>query len=159
VNLELLEPSLRLLGATTVGALIGLNRDLHGKPAGLRTHALVALGSALIVIVAGGLTGATDFHAADAQSRVIQGLITGIGFLGAGVILHRPDHDRVHGLTTAAAIWVAALLGAACGAGEAMPVCIASMLVALILLLGGRLERAIHNGLKPPADSTPSQDS
>ena len=159
MNLELIEPSLRLVAATVVGAVIGLNRDLHGKPAGLRTHALVALGSALIVLVAGHLTGAADFHAADAQSRVMQGLITGIGFLGAGVILHRPDHGRVHGLTTAAAIWVAALLGAACGAGAIEPVLVASALVAVILLFGGRLERAIHQRLRPSDSSSHPQDS
>lgn len=144
---------LRLALATAVGALIGLNRDLHGKPAGLRTHALVALGSALIVIACGQLPGATDFHASDAQSRAVQGLITGIGFLGAGVILHRADDNRVTGLTTAAAIWVAALFGAACGAGVIGPVLIALVLLLLVLMFGGRLERAIHRRLhhrEPP---------
>lgn len=140
--------ALRLFVATLIGGLIGLNRDLRGKPAGVRTHALVALGSALIVLVAGQLAGAEGPHAADAQSRVIQGLITGIGFLGAGVILHRVNDKKVHGLTTAAAIWSAALFGAACGAGIFKPVLIALVLLALVLTFGGRFEHAVHQWLR-----------
>lgn len=144
--------ALRLFVATVIGGLIGLNRDLHGKPAGVRTHALVALGSALIVLVAGQLAGAEGWHAADAQSRVIQGLITGIGFLGAGVILHSINDKKVHGLTTAAAIWVAALFGAACGAGIFKPVLIAFVLLAIVLTLGGRFEHAVHQWLRRDGD-------
>lgn len=144
--------ALRLFVATLIGGLIGLNRDLHGKPAGVRTHALVALGSALIVLVAGQLAGAEGPHVADAQSRVIQGLITGIGFLGAGVILHSVDDKKVHGLTTAAAIWVAALFGAACGAGAFRPVLIALVLLAIVLTLGGRFEHAVHQWLRRDRD-------
>ena len=143
---------LRLSLATLLGSLIGLNRDLHGKPAGLRTHALVALGSALIVFVSGQLPGAEGSHAADAQSRAIQGLITGIGFLGAGVILHSVNEKRVHDLTTAAAVWVAALFGAACGAGAFEPVLVACALLAIVLMFGGRIERAIHRQIRPHVD-------
>jgi len=86
----------RLALATLIGSLIGLNRNSHGKPAGLRTHALVALGSALIILVAGDLEGAEGSHIADAQSRAIQGLITGVGFLGAPVTtIERQPADRV----------------------------------------------------------------
>ena len=148
---DLFDDALRLGLATVIGALIGLNRDLHGKPAGLRTHALVALGSALIVMVAARLPG-VEGHTADAQSRVIQGLVTGIGFLGAGVILHRAEHNKVHGLTTAAGLWTAALLGAGCGAGVYAPVLIARALLALILGVGGKLELRIHAALHPEAD-------
>lgn len=156
---DLLDICLRLLLATGIGAVIGLNRDLHGKPAGLRTHALVALGSALIVLVAGRLPGALESHAADAQSRVIQGLITGIGFLGAGVILHRPADNRVQGLTTAAAVWIAALIGAACGAGVFLPVLVAALLLALVLAFGGDFERAVHRWRKPLDTTRNPQDS
>lgn len=159
MSAELLDISLRLVLATAIGAVIGLNRDLHGKPAGLRTHALVALGAALIVLVAGRLPGALDFHAADAQSRTIQGLITGIGFLGAGVILHRPADNRVQGLTTAAAIWIAALIGAACGAGVILPVLVAALVLALVLAFGGDFERAVHRWRKPLSPDQHSQDS
>ena len=144
---------LRLGTATLIGALIGLNRDLHGKPAGVRTHAIVGLASALIVLVAGALPGTDGVHASDAQSRVIQGLVTGIGFLGAGVILHSATEKKVHGLTTAAAIWAAALLGAGCGAGELRAVLVASALMALVLTVGGACERALHRwleGREPP---------
>jgi len=146
---------LRLSLATLIGAAIGLNRNSHGKPAGLRTHALVALGSALIVLISGQLPGAEGAHAADAQSRVIQGLITGIGFLGAGVILHSIDERRVHGLTTAAAIWVAALFGAACGAGMFGPVFVAFVLLVLVLAIGGPVEKAIHRRLQARDQPTP----
>src|SRR4051812_45282219 len=104
--IEWLDIVIRLSAATLIGGGIGLNRDLHHKPTGLRTLALVALGSALAVLAV------ADYPQADV-SRVIQGVITGVGFIGAGVILHRPTQKRVHGLTTAAAIWVTAAYGRA----------------------------------------------
>jgi putative Mg2+ transporter-C (MgtC) family protein len=131
---------LRLGFAVIVGGLIGLNRDLHGKPAGLRTHALVALGTALVValVVPPGVEVA---QRADALGRVIQGVLTGTGFLGAGVILHDARGSRVHGLTTAAAIWVTALIGVGCGAGAYALTLIAVALAFLVLLFGGGIER------------------
>src|SRR5690349_17079767 len=102
--------ALRLGLAVVVGGLIGLNRDLHRKPAGVRTHALVSLGTALMVIAILP-PGSTLDQRVDALSRVIQGVLTGIGFLGAGVILHDAGNGRVRGLTTAATIWVTALIG------------------------------------------------
>jgi putative Mg2+ transporter-C (MgtC) family protein len=92
-----------------VGALIGLDREIRNKPAGLRTIALVSLGSAIFVVTA--LDGATG----DSASRVIQGIVTGVGFLGAGSIVHGRTEQSVHGLTTAASIWLASALGIACG--------------------------------------------
>ena len=91
-------------GATLIGCAIGLNRELHHKATGMRTLGLVALGSALAVL------GVAQDSQVDV-SRVIQGVITGIGFLGAGVILHPPTGGKVHGLTTGATIWVTASLG------------------------------------------------
>ncbi len=99
----------RLGAAVLVGALIGLDRQIRNKPAGLRTIALVSLGSAVFVITA--LEGATT----DSASRVIQGIVTGVGFLGAGSIVHGRTEESVHGLTTAASIWLASALGIACG--------------------------------------------
>jgi putative Mg2+ transporter-C (MgtC) family protein len=99
----------RLGAAVLVGALIGLDRQIRNKPAGLRTIALVSLGSAVFVMTA--LEGAT----VDSASRVIQGIVTGVGFLGAGSIVHGRTEESVHGLTTAASIWLAAALGMACG--------------------------------------------
>ena len=105
-----LESPARLLLSTIVGAVIGLNRDLHHKQAGVRTNALVSLGAALAVLVMMP-PGIDPTHRIDAMSRIIQGVLTGIGFLGAGVILRDPSSHHVSGLTTAAAVWLAALLG------------------------------------------------
>ena len=104
--------TLRLLAAITGGAVIGLERTFHGRPAGFRTHALVCLGSALLM--AYGTMAPTPPDAA-VSSRIAQGVMTGIGFLGAGVIFK--EGLSVHGLTTAASVWVTAGLGLLFGAG------------------------------------------
>jgi putative Mg2+ transporter-C (MgtC) family protein len=103
--------ALRLLAAIVSGAIIGLNRELAGKPAGLRTHALVALGAA-----AGCAVGLSIPGDPSATSRVLQGIMAGVGFIGGGVILH-DRRGGVHGLTTAASIWVVAAAGMAAGTG------------------------------------------
>jgi len=142
---------LRLGAAILVGGTIGLNRDLRGKPAGVRTHALVALGSALATSVLEG-----EGKDPAAVSRVIQGIITGIGFLGAGVILHPEGGSVVRGLTTAASIWVVATLGIACGAGQWVLAGAGTGFTLTVLVLGGPLERVVHRirrraaGEKPP---------
>jgi putative Mg2+ transporter-C (MgtC) family protein len=110
--------ALRLGVALLAGAIIGLDRELKQKPAGLRTNMLVSFGSAFFVIVPIEL----DFAQknADAFSRVLQGIITGVGFVGAGVILHDSKTAtgmKVKGLTTAAAIWISSALGVAIGCG------------------------------------------
>jgi len=97
------EIAVRLGAALILGSAVGLNRDLHGKPAGVRTHALVSLGSAVAVIISLGLPGEVKSMDPNAISRVLQGILTGIGFLGAGVILRNPT-GHVTGLTTAATI-------------------------------------------------------
>jgi putative Mg2+ transporter-C (MgtC) family protein len=162
--LDWLEVICRLGAATLVGGVIGLNREFHGKPTGLRTLGLVGLGSAIVVL-------AVQYAAPDtaAASRVVQGIITGIGFLGAGIILRRPDEDRVHGMTTAAAIWVTACLGVACGIGAWRIITVAGILVAFLLTIGGPVEKALHRYLsgtkgrdgaaseKAKATSTPEQ--
>jgi putative Mg2+ transporter-C (MgtC) family protein len=136
------EAFLQLAAATVAGAVIGLNRDLRGKPAGVRTHALVGLGSAIATLVASSAFVNTPDPAA--ASRVIQGIITGIGFLGAGVILH-PDGGRsVRGLTTAASIWVVAALGVACGTAQWPAAIVGTALTLIVLLLGGPFERLAH---------------
>lgn len=104
------EVPLRLVLAIVAGAAVGLNRWFHHKPAGLGTHGLVALGAALASLVAARNPGAD----AAAASRVIQGLVTGVGFIGAGVIMRENQGQQVHGLTTAASIWISAILGIAC---------------------------------------------
>lgn len=133
----------RLLAATGIGGMIGLNRELTRKPAGLRTHALVALGSALAVVSAMRVNAPPAPTQVDAVARVIQGVIAGIGFLGGGVILHREGRN-VEGLTTAATIWVAAALGISCGVGQ-WRVAGSAVLIALVVLVIGRgIEAALH---------------
>jgi putative Mg2+ transporter-C (MgtC) family protein len=131
--------SIRLAAALVVGALLGVNRDLHRKAAGLRTVALVSVGSAILVLVGIELGGS-----ADSVSRILQGLVVGVGFLGAGVIVHHESEQRVEGLTTAASVWVAAGLGAACGAGLGTVALVSMITTMLILLFGGKVERVIE---------------
>ena len=125
--------ALRLFAATIIGSGIGIDREVRGKPAGMRTHALVSLGAALVTIVIIRLAPANVEHV-DAVSRVIQGIIAGVGFLGAGAILKSPE--SVHGLTTAASIWFVAALGIACGTGQWIAALVAVAL-ALLVLIGG----------------------
>ncbi len=129
----------RLTVATLAGTAIGLDRDLRGKPSGVRTMSIVALGSATIVLAA-----QYPAHTAADSSRVMQGIITGIGFLGAGVILRNPSGGRVQGLTTAASIWLTACIGAACGAGAWPIVAVSALLVFVVLGFGKVLEQAFE---------------
>ena len=149
---------LRLTIAAIVGSVLGLNRELKGKPAGLRTHALVTLGAALMgVMCAPPGQIVSDLSAV---SRVIQGVLTGIGFLGGGVILRDSSNQRVHGLTTAATIWIAASLGVACGVGYWLAVGTATALALLVLTFGGVVERWVNKAFRHDNDpsSTTSSD-
>ncbi len=127
---------LRLGAATVAGIAIGLNRDLHNKPIGMRTLALVSLGAAAVTVAA--VQYDTMAQNPDALSRVVQGVIqgimAGISFIGAGVILRNQDKGSVEGLTTAATVWVSAALGIACGlaAWTVMAVAIVLALAALV---------------------------
>jgi putative Mg2+ transporter-C (MgtC) family protein len=105
--------AIRLLAALFAGAIIGYQRERAGKAAGLRTHMLVSMGTAMFVVAA-----AENGMQHDALSRVMQGLVTGIGFLGAGAILKVESERRIRGLTTAAGIWMTAALGVAIGLGH-----------------------------------------
>ena len=131
---------LRAIVALVCGAVIGLNRDLHHKGAGLRTFSLVALGTA------GMAMGMLMFiHSSpDNVGRVAQGVLTGIGFLGAGVILRRADGERITGLTTAASIWFVAGLALLCGLGQLVLVGILLGLALLVLLFGRAVERLVE---------------
>ena len=140
--MSLLEIVLRLGAATLIGAAIGLNRDLHGKPTGVRTLGLVALGAALVVVAVAELEHPSDISP---LSRVVQGVLTGIGFLGAGVILHDATHEnRVYGLTTAAVTWLTACIGLVCGSGNWRLLAVALVLLFALLIVGGPVERMLH---------------
>ena len=141
------EVFLRLAAAIAAGALIGLDRELRRKPAGLRTLALVSLGSAVFVLQARGVT--------DATSRVIQGVVTGVGFLGAGSIIRGHDEESVRGLTTAASIWLAAAMGIACGLAN-WPLVVGACLLGLLVLLITPVERVIHNRRKTDPKEPPA---
>jgi putative Mg2+ transporter-C (MgtC) family protein len=154
--LDWAEISLRLGIATLAGGLLGLNRDLHGKPIGLRTLGLVGLASAVVVLLAAPLGAPNGIS--DATSRVIQGILTGIGFLGAGVIIRSEQHHvRVRGLTSAACTWLTACIGIVCGAGHWRIVTVALAISFVVLLTGGPTERALHRliGGKDDAKSLP----
>jgi len=129
--------AIRLALALLVGTILGLNRWLHHKSAGIRTHTLVAIGSATAIMLI------SDFVKDDAQavSRVLQGLITGLGFLGAGVIIRERSSQKIHGLTTAASLWSCALIGAAFGGGQFILGTMALGAILLTLIIGGPLER------------------
>jgi putative Mg2+ transporter-C (MgtC) family protein len=149
----------RLGVATLLGSLIGLNRNLHHKPAGVRTHSLVALGSALFLLVS---TGGDDLAANGGSAvRTIQGIVAGIGFLGAGVILQGEGRHAIHGLTTASAIWLTAGLGVACGAGYYVPAAVATGFALFVLIVGGPLEdratRHFNSGSKSTVPSPPAR--
>jgi putative Mg2+ transporter-C (MgtC) family protein len=142
--------TIRLLAAMVLGAVIGLQRERTGKPAGLRTHILVSLGAALFVLAP--LESGMDH---DALSRVIQGLVTGIGFLGAGAILKLQEKREVEGLTTAAGIWMTAAIGLAVGLGRLGLAIVSMILTWVTLSLLGQLEQRMN---EKPGAQKPSGD-
>jgi putative Mg2+ transporter-C (MgtC) family protein len=125
----------RLLAATLLGALVGFQRERAGKPAGLRTHMLVTLGTAVFVL------GCSAFGmTSDGLSRVIQGIVTGIGFIGAGSILKLSEERDIQGLTTAAGVWMTAAVGVAVGLGSLGVAILSTLFTLAILSLAGRYE-------------------
>jgi putative Mg2+ transporter-C (MgtC) family protein len=136
---------LRLGVATLAGGMIGLDRDLHGKPIGLKTLGLVALATATVVVLAD--PSGDPAKVSGEASRVIQGILTGIGFLGAGVIVRGEHRFQVHGLTSAACTWLTACVGIACGVGQWRIVVVALAIAFTLLIVGHRLERWLHRAL------------
>ena len=126
----------RLLLAAVLGGLLGIEREQHGKDAGVRTHMLVAMGAALFVLV----SQQSGMPNAD-LSRVVQGVIAGVGFLGAGAILKLDGEERVKGLTTAAGIWLTAAIGVAAGMGREATAVLSTLLTLAIFALVPKLVR------------------
>jgi putative Mg2+ transporter-C (MgtC) family protein len=128
---------LRLFAAAGTGIAVGFNRELRGKPLGMRTLALVALGSAIAALAALDFENVTA--SPEATSRILQGVLTGvltgIGFIGAGVVLHDRDSETVRGLTTAATVWITAALGIACALAD-WTLVLAGLILTLVLLFG-----------------------
>ena len=131
---EVVRVALRLVVALIIGTVIGLQRELSHKPAGLRTHLLVALGTALLVVAAVN----AGMKSGDV-SRVIQGLITGIGFLGGGTILKLTQEHEIRGLTTAAGIWLTAAASVAVGLGKYADAFIGVFFALIVLSAVGKL--------------------
>lgn len=133
---QLTQVIVRTLMAAVLGGVIGFEREFHGKPAGIRTHMLVALGSALVVLVplqAG--------FGEDAMARVVQGLLAGIGFLCAGSILKLEGEEHIRGLTTAAGLWMTTGIGLAAGMGRETTAVLSTVLALVILALERPLNR------------------
>ena len=140
MDLSYIDVSLRLGAAALAGGMIGINRDLADRPIGTRTLGLVALGAATVAVGAIQVSGMAENP--DAMSRVVQGVIqgvmAGISFIGAGVILRDAQARTVEGLTTAATVWVTAALGVACGLGR-WDVVLIGTAIALLLLVAAPL--------------------
>jgi putative Mg2+ transporter-C (MgtC) family protein len=134
---------LRLALATGLGAAVGINREMRLKPAGLRTHALVSLGGALFALIGLAMVRAADADFSTA-SRIVQGIVAGVGFIGGGVILRRDDPKGVHGLSTAASIWVVSAIGVAAGLGLWRSAIATVAFALLILALGKPLDRQLR---------------
>ena len=136
------EMGLRMLIATGLGAIIGLEREFNGKEAGFKTYTLVCLGSALMMLIS------TEIHelykntANVDPSRIAAQVVTGIGFLGAGAII-RSQQGGIRGLTTAAGIWAMCGVGLACGLGLFKPAVFATLLVLIVFVIFSRVQRNI----------------
>jgi len=159
MELDLSDIVARLFAAAAAGGLIGLNRDLAQKPMGVRTLGLVSLGAAtaaLAVIQVPGMAENTD-----AMSRVVQGVIqgvmAGISFIGAGVILRDTAARTVEGLTTAATVWVSAALGIACALGAWITALLATTITLVLLFAGGWLERVSERRKADPGGGPPHE--
>ena len=126
---------IRLLAATLLGAIVGFERERAGKPAGLRTHTLVCVGTAVFVLVC-----TSAGMSSDGLSRVIQGIVTGIGFIGAGTILKVNEEHQIKGLTTAAGVWMTAAIGVGVGLGSVGVAALSTLLAIIILAVVGSVE-------------------
>lgn len=129
----------RVLVAAVLGGLVGWEREAKGRAAGLKTHILVSIGSALFVL-APLLAGI----GADEVTRVMQGIVSGIGFLGAGAILKLDREERISGLTTAAGVWMTAAIGMAAGMGQEMVALITTVVALLVVGVLPRLGHGRH---------------
>ncbi|MDO9438112.1 MAG: MgtC/SapB family protein [Hydrogenophaga sp.] len=138
----------RMGEALVLGAAIGWDRERRDAEAGLRTHMLVALGAAMFVLIP--MEAGMD---KDQLSRVVQGLVSGIGFLGAGAVLKDQEEGRIHGLTTAASLWATAAIGLAAGMGLTGTALLATVFILVVLVWLRRLGRAAHKR----GDADPSE--
>jgi putative Mg2+ transporter-C (MgtC) family protein len=135
-NIEMARIAVRLLVAIALGGVLGLQRAHVGKAAGMRTHMLVTLGAAIVVLI----PHLNRMSGADV-SRIIQGTLTGIGFIGGGVILKMSEQHQIVGITTAATIWLTATIGIAAGTGRLGLAVVGTIVAYIILTVFGWIER------------------
>ncbi len=133
---------LRIILATFLGAVIGIEREFHGKAAGLRTNLLICLGASVFTIISMQMVEGTN----DSLTRIAAQIVTGVGFLGAGAIIQ--DRGGIHGLTTAATIWLVAGIGMACGAGLYRLAVITAIIAIFVLIVLGKLPRPFGHHLE-----------
>jgi putative Mg2+ transporter-C (MgtC) family protein len=144
---------IRLLAAFILGGLVGVQRQRTHKPAGLRTHMLVCVGTAVFVTTVGAVG-----MAFDGQSRVIQGIITGLGFIGGGSILKLTQDHEIKGLTTAAGLWMTAAIGVTVGLGALGIAIITTILTLIILVIAMKVEKFVQHQRDPRSRGGPSED-
>jgi putative Mg2+ transporter-C (MgtC) family protein len=144
----LINVAARLGAAALLGGLVGLEREWSGKAAGLRTHMTVALGCATFMLAAIEISSDPGN-----ESRAIQGIAAGIGFIGAGTILKRDDESDIKGLTTAASIWLTAAIGAAAGGGQGWIALIGVVIAFVILTVFSGFERWLQRKRQGPHDN------
>src|SRR5262249_47265295 len=148
---QLARAVIRILAAAFLGGLVGIQRESTHKPAGLRTHMLVCLATAAFIVAS------SSSLSQEGVSRVIQGIITGIGFLGAGAILKRSEEHEIKGLTTAASVWMTAAIGVVVGLGQ-LGIGLMVTAFTLIILALEKIERRIehkHTGGVNDPNKTP----
>jgi putative Mg2+ transporter-C (MgtC) family protein len=134
---------IRVIAALLLGGFLGIERERTGKPAGFRTHMLVCLGTAVVVVAC------TEAKmSVEGLSRVVQGIVTGIGFIGAGSILKLNEQQKIKGLTTAAGLWVTAVIGITVGLGALGLAVIGTLLTLLVLGLEHMLDSRISRTKK-----------
>ena len=135
------EITIRLIVAAVLGGLIGFERETHGKDAGVRTYALVCLGSALIMVVSQQIYEIYKGTAGVDPSRIAAQVVSGVGFLGAGAIIREQQGAGVKGLTTAAGIWTASGIGLACGLGLYHPAVLTTVITLFVLVVFSKVDR------------------
>ncbi len=144
---------MRIGAAAIVGGVLGLERELSGHSAGLRTHMMVSIGCAVFVVAGLAICG----DQTEAVTRVVQGVAAGIGFLGAGTILKLDEREEIKGLTTASSIWLAAALGTLAGLAEYVPAAAATVIALVVLAVLRPMERLLaHHTKGTPKSDTPA---
>jgi putative Mg2+ transporter-C (MgtC) family protein len=140
---------MRIGAAAIIGGALGLERELSGHSAGLRTHMMVSIGCAVFVVAGLAICG----ERTESVTRVVQGIAAGIGFLGAGTILKLDEKEKIKGLTTASSIWLASALGTLAGLAEYVPAAAATVIALLVLAVLRPIERLLgHHTNGAPTD-------